>query len=63
VVSWLIRPASRSEELLNQHPNNTIFTRIIHKKKTLYLISWAQKYASHFDFDFLAINGDQVPRF
>jgi 4-amino-4-deoxy-L-arabinose transferase-like glycosyltransferase len=55
-------PASRSEELLNQHPQTTIFTRIIHNKRLLYLVSWGQKYTSHFDFNFLAINGDEVPR-
>ena len=55
-------PISRSEELLNQHPNITFFNRIIHNRRTLYLISWGEKYFSHFDLDFLAVNGDTVPR-
>jgi 4-amino-4-deoxy-L-arabinose transferase-like glycosyltransferase len=55
-------PASRSEELLNQHQGNKFINRVIHNKRVLYLISWGQKYTSHFDFDFLAINGDEVPR-
>jgi len=55
-------PASRSEELLNQHSYPTLFNRVIHNKRFLYLISWGQKYTSHFDFNFLGINGDEVPR-
>ena len=55
-------PASRSEELLNQHSSLNLFNRITHNKRILYLISWGQKYTSHFDLNFLAINGDEVPR-
>jgi len=55
-------PIARSEELLNQHANIKIFNRVIHNKRTLYLISWAQKYTSHFNLNFLFINGDEVPR-
>lgn len=55
-------PASRSEELLNQHQGVKLTNRIIHNKRILYLISWAQKYSSHFDLNFLGINGDEVPR-
>ncbi len=55
-------PASRSEELLNQHQGVKLINRITHNKRVLYLISWAEKYASHFDFNFLGINGDEVPR-
>lgn len=54
-------PIWRSNELINQHQNST-FSHIIHNKRLLYLISWGQKYTSHFDFDFLALNGDEVPR-
>jgi 4-amino-4-deoxy-L-arabinose transferase-like glycosyltransferase len=55
-------PLSRSEELLNQHGNVKLLNRAIHNKRVLYLISWAEKYFSHFDFNFLFLNGDQVPR-
>jgi len=34
----------------------------MHNKRILYFISWAQKYASHFDLSFLAVDGDEVPR-
>ena len=55
-------PLSRSEELLNQHSNFTLSTRLIHNRRILYLLSWAQKYTSHFDPNFLFLNGDDVPR-
>jgi 4-amino-4-deoxy-L-arabinose transferase-like glycosyltransferase len=55
-------PINRAEELLNQHGNTLLLNRIIHNKRVLYTISWAQKYASHFDLNFLFINGDDVPR-
>lgn len=55
-------PASRSEELLNQHQGVKLINRVIHNKRTLYLISWGEKYFSHFDFNFLSLNGDEVPR-
>lgn len=55
-------PINRANELLNNHQNLNTFVKIIHNKRILYLISWAQKYASHFEFNFLAINGDEVPR-
>lgn len=55
-------PINRSEELLNQHGNVRIINRAMHNKRVLYLLSWSQKYLSHFDFNFLFINGDEVPR-
>lgn len=55
-------PLSRSEELLNQHPAFTYFDRVIHNKRLLYLLSWGQKYLSHFDLNFLFLTGDEVPR-
>jgi len=55
-------PINRSNELLNQHQELSIPIKIIHNKRVLYLISWAQKYSSHFDLNFLGINGDEVPR-
>lgn len=55
-------PANRSEELLNQHQGVKLINRAMHNKRVLYLISWGEKYFSHFDLNFLAINGDEVPR-
>jgi 4-amino-4-deoxy-L-arabinose transferase-like glycosyltransferase len=55
-------PASRSEELLNQHQGVKLINRAMHNKRVLYLLSWGQKYTSHFDLNFLFINGDEVPR-
>ena len=55
-------PLNRSNELLNQHQSLNLPIKIIHNKRVLYLISWAQKYSSHFDLNFLGINGDEVPR-
>jgi 4-amino-4-deoxy-L-arabinose transferase-like glycosyltransferase len=55
-------PVNRSNELINQHNSSQLPFRIIHNKRVLYLISWGQKYASHFDLNFLTISGDEVPR-
>jgi len=55
-------PIWRSNELLNHHNNVKIINRGMHNKRILYLLSWAQKYASHFDLNFLFLNGDEVPR-
>jgi 4-amino-4-deoxy-L-arabinose transferase-like glycosyltransferase len=55
-------PLSRSEELLNQHPNFNFYDRIIHNRRVLYFLSWSEKYFSHFDLNFLFLNGDEVPR-
>jgi len=55
-------PIWRSNELLNQHNNIKLVNRAMHNKRVLYLLSWAQKYASHFDLNFLFLNGDEVPR-
>jgi len=55
-------PIWRANELLNHHSNTLLVNRIIHNKRLLYLISWAQKYTSHYDLNFLFINGDEVPR-
>ncbi len=58
-------PLWRSNELLNQHhPSKPffLFYRVIHNHRFNYLISWAQKYASHFDPNFLFLTGDDVPR-
>lgn len=55
-------PLSRSEELLNQHPNFNFYDRIIHNQRVLYILSWGQKYLSHYDLNFLFLNGDDVPR-
>ena len=55
-------PIWRANELINQHHNVKLINRIIHNKRFLYLLSWGQKYASHFDPNFLFLNGDEVPR-
>jgi len=55
-------PIARAEELLNQHGNTLLINRLIHNKRVLYTISWAQKYFSHFDYNFLFLKGDDVPR-
>ena len=55
-------PINRANELINHHNNTKIINRLMHNKRVLYLVSWAQKYSSHFDLNFLAINGDEVPR-
>jgi 4-amino-4-deoxy-L-arabinose transferase-like glycosyltransferase len=55
-------PIWRSNELINQHDSPKLINRIMHNKKVLYLVSWGQKYFSHFDLNFLAIDGDEVPR-
>lgn len=55
-------PLSRSEELLNQHGNVKIINRLMHNRRVLYTLSWMEKYSSHFNLNFLFINGDEVPR-
>lgn len=55
-------PINRSEELLNHHHNVKLFNRIIHNKRVLYLLSWSEKYISHFNLNFLFTEGDAVPR-
>ena len=55
-------PIWRANELINHHHNVKLINRIMHNKRLLYLISWGQKYTSHFDLNFLVINGDEVPR-
>lgn len=55
-------PLNRSEELLNQHGNVLLFNRVIHNKRILYLLSWGEKYASHFNLNYLFVEGDAVPR-
>jgi 4-amino-4-deoxy-L-arabinose transferase-like glycosyltransferase len=55
-------PIARAEELLNQHSDFNIANRIIHNKRLLYVISWSEKYLSHYDLNFLFTKGDEVPR-
>lgn len=55
-------PVWRANELINHHNNVKLINRGIHNKRILYLISWGQKYTSHFDLNFLSLNGDEVPR-
>jgi len=55
-------PTARAEELLNQHGNVKLINRAIHNKRVLYTLSWAEKYFSHYNLNFLFLNGDEVPR-
>jgi len=55
-------PLSRSEELLNNHGNTKLTNRVIHNRRVLYALSWMEKYTSHFNLNFLFIDGDEVPR-
>ncbi len=55
-------PIWRANELLNHHMNTKLVNRVMHNKRLLYAINWADNYLSHFDLNFLFINGDEVPR-
>lgn len=55
-------PINRSNELINQHLSTTPINRIIHNKRILYVVSWGEKYFSHFNLNFLFTDGDEVPR-
>ncbi|KKQ29839.1 MAG: hypothetical protein US46_C0016G0007, partial [Candidatus Shapirobacteria bacterium GW2011_GWF2_37_20] len=55
-------PLSRSEELLNNHGNVKLINRIMHNRRVLYTLSWVEKYTSHFNLNFLFLDGDEVPR-
>ena len=55
-------PLSRSEELLNHHSNVKLINRVMHNRRVLYALSWLEKYTSHFNLNFLFVNGDEVPR-
>ena len=55
-------PVWRANELINHHHNTLIINRAMHNKRVLYALSWAQKYFSHFNFNFLFLTGDEVPR-
>ena len=55
-------PLSRSEELLNHHNNVKLINRAMHNRRVLYALSWLEKYTSHFNLNFLFLNGDEVPR-
>lgn len=55
-------PLNRANELINNHMNTKVTNRLMHNKRLLYFVSWAQKYFSHFDLNYLTISGDEVPR-
>lgn len=55
-------PLWRANELINQHGNIKLINRAMHNKRVLYLLSWIEKFTSHYDLNFLFINGDEVPR-
>jgi len=55
-------PISRSKELLNHHSQVNLYQKVIHNQRVLYFLSFSQKYFSHFDLNFLFVDGDAVPR-
>ncbi len=55
-------PIWRTNELLNHHQGNNILIRVAHNKVIAYTLSWADKYLSHFELNFLFLKGDEVPR-
>jgi 4-amino-4-deoxy-L-arabinose transferase-like glycosyltransferase len=55
-------PLWRTNELINHHQGNILLVRLHHNKFISYTLSWAQKYLSHFEGNFLFVNGDEVPR-
>lgn len=55
-------PIWRANELINDHHTTKLAIRLLHNKRVLYLLSWAEKYTSHFNLNFLFLTGDQVPR-
>lgn len=55
-------PIWRANELINHHQSTNLEIRILHNKRILYLLSWAEKYTSHFSLNYLFSTGDQVPR-
>ncbi|MFA6602454.1 MAG: glycosyltransferase family 39 protein [Candidatus Shapirobacteria bacterium] len=56
-------PRSRSEELLNHHVTTLSLTdRVLHNYRLEYGLAWLDHYLSHFNFNFLFLVGDEVPR-
>lgn len=55
-------PFWRVNELLNQHHKGFPYIRAIHNKPVIYVLSFFEKYFSHFEAKFLFIEGDEVPR-
>jgi 4-amino-4-deoxy-L-arabinose transferase-like glycosyltransferase len=56
-------PRSRSEELLNHHVTTLSLTdRVLHNYRLEYGLAWLDHYLSHFNFNFLFLLGDEVPR-
>jgi len=59
-------PIWRTNELINHHQTYTtpglLLVRLHHNKYLAYALSWAQKYSSHFEGNFLFVGGDEVPR-
>ncbi len=55
-------PLWRANELIGHHSPDSFYSKIIHSSKVHYLLSWADKYLSHFNPSFLFTTGDEVPR-
>lgn len=57
-------PVNRINELRGQHPGgiSAVFSKLLHNKPVIYTIQFAKNYLSHFDGNFLFVNGDTIAR-
>lgn len=56
-------PLNRAQELRGQHSDwNHPFARVLHNRAVTYSIRFVENYLSHFNGNFLFVNGDQIER-
>jgi len=57
-------PVNRINELRGQHPGgvSAVLSKLLHNKPVIYTIQFAKNYLSHFDGNFLFVNGDTIAR-
>ena len=57
-------PINRINELRGQHPGgvSAVLSKLLHNKPVIYTIQFAKNYLSHFDGNFLFVNGDTIAR-
>jgi 4-amino-4-deoxy-L-arabinose transferase-like glycosyltransferase len=57
-------PVNRVNELRGQHPGgmSVILSKALHNKPVIFTIQFAKNYLSHFDGNFLFVNGDTIAR-
>ena len=57
-------PVNRINELRGQHPGgiSTVLSKLLHNRPVIYTIQFAKNYLSHFDGNFLFVNGDAIAR-